>query len=59
VPALFQPSPILQVQRLSWRLSKPKHAGEGHRLPLSLATAFASVDADCVNGAAIRGTPRS
>jgi hypothetical protein len=35
VPVLFQPPPILQVQRLSARLSTPEHAEKGQRLLLS------------------------
>jgi hypothetical protein len=35
VPILFQPPPILQVQRFSARLSTPEHAGKGQRLLLS------------------------
>jgi hypothetical protein len=35
VPVLFQPPAILQVQRLSARLSTPEHAEKGQRLLLS------------------------
>jgi hypothetical protein len=37
VPALFQPSPILQAQRLSVRLSTLKH-GRSQRVPSSRPT---------------------
>ena len=35
MPVLFQPPAILQVQRLSARLSTPEHAEKGQRLLLS------------------------
>ena len=54
MPALFQPSPILQFQRLCLHLSTLKHRREW-LADTVLATDSVSVDADCDNGAAFRG----
>jgi hypothetical protein len=58
VPALFQPSPILQVQHLCLHLSTLKHEREW-LADAVLATDTMSVDANRDNGASLRGTRKS
>jgi len=53
VPALFQPYPILQVQRLCLHLSTLKHRREW-LAGAAVATVSASVNADCDNGTALQ-----
>jgi hypothetical protein len=52
VPALFQPSPILQVQRLYLHLSTLKYRREWLAGSV-VATDLVSTDADYVNGTAV------
>ena len=58
MPALFQPSPILQVQHLCLHLSTLKHEREW-LADAVLATDTVSVDANRDNGASLRGTRKS
>ena len=58
MPALFQPSPILQVQHLCLHLSTLKHRREWLAGAV-VATDSASVDADCDNGITLHGPPRA
>jgi hypothetical protein len=58
VSTLYQPTPILQFQRLFVRLSPLKHQREG-LVGAVLVTNTVSANADCDNGAALRGTRKS
>ncbi len=53
MPTLFQPSPILQVQRLCLHLSTLKHRREWLAGAV-VATVSTSVNADCDNGTALQ-----
>jgi hypothetical protein len=55
VSTLYQPSPILQFQRLFVRLSTLKHEREGLAGAV-LATDTVSANADCDNGTMLRST---
>jgi hypothetical protein len=57
VSTLYQPSPILQFQRLFVRLSTLKHRREW-LADTVLATATVSANADCDNGAILHSSAR-